>query len=610
MTPEVQAQLAANVAWTLTTFGSVLDQSTSQMVTFDPNRVAPDLQNTILRFVADTPRDADGNKLWLDVLGPRQSGKSVTTVLALKMRTAYNNGVYSATIADNKDRAEDLFRAAMMCHMHMDDAVRAPTIPNRESRQITYQHGGKYKTLSVGGNMVGIGRAYDNLHISEPVFASGIAEAWNGILPAIINRQESCVIRECTPGPMHMPGAEWYKDECASSRMGRGRSRFVFCPYFGSLLNQRTWNPDWVLEKEEIALLEKFGPKDGNLSNPADWRHLTLENLAFRREVLNNDSEVRRNPELFLVFYPTDPVTCWQQVGGGAIPYHALERHLAGELEQWNKGDTYKRYKDTVDPVAPHVIGVDPAGWMGGDQASYQALEVWADEWVHVSEYSSNQVDPPTFAREIIKEAERLNDAFVIVENNGVGLAVCSILEMATSPSGVVLKDENGEERRYHLKNLYYHQLAGSAGNKPGIPAGAKTNAEGLTSLVDAFMDKLITKSAELLNQCISYKRDKEVAESEAWKIINPGKTQDKRRAKHHWDRVSAMVWACYMARQVPQRFKATRPENLEARREELEERAKVRGYTQRELEAMEADQRKREREHARAMRRLAKRRK
>jgi hypothetical protein len=595
---ELRAELAADIAFTVSTWGTLLDQRTSTFVRFDPNAIAPRLQNGILEFVAKTPRDSDGNKLWLDVVSSRQSGKSVTTALAMWARTAYNPGVYSATIADIKERAEDLFRAVTICQNNVDDAVRMPTIPNRESRQLTFEHEGKYRSLSVGGNMVGIGRSCDNLHISEAPFADGMGEAWNGILPAVINRAEACVIRESTPAPLTQPSAEWFRDECNSSRLGHGRSRFLFEAFYGSLLNQRTWNPAWKLEADEIKLLEKFGPKNGEpLSSPGEFRYLTLESLAFRRAMLNNDSELRRTPELFLVYFPTDPVSCWQHSGEGSIPAHALEKHTAAtDLVVWTRGDTYKRYKDGVTPNAVYAIGVDPAGWTGGDQASFQALEVWADEWDHVSEFSSNTVDPPAFARLIIEEAERLNDANVIVENNGVGLATLTLLELATRPSGVLLNDAAGRERRYHLKNLYYHQLAGSADNKPGIAAGARTNAEGLVSLIDALMDRLKTRSAEFLAQAGSYKRDKEVEESDKWKIMNPGKSQERKRPKHHWDRVSAMIWACHLARTLPQRFKVKPPEEVEARRAGWEERARTQGWTQREMEAMEADQKKVER--------------
>lgn len=605
MNPDLRDELAADIAWTVQEYATVHDQTTSAFIPFNPNRVAPRVQNGILDFVANAPRNIDGYKLWLNVLASRQVGKSVTTVLALQAKTAYSPGVYSATMADTKERAETLFRAALFSQEHWDAATQMPTIKAAESRQLTFVHGGKYKTLSMGGNMVGIGRAVDNLHISEPVFTPGIAEAWNGILPAIINRAEACVIKECTPGPMHQPGAEWFKAECAASRKGIGRSRFLFEPFFGSLLNVRTWHDDWKLTKEEQKLIDKFGPKKGEpLSDYDNFTYLTLENLAFRREIMDNDSEVRRHPELFLIYYPTDPITCWQAVSGGAIPGHVLERHLLGDLVEWDKGANYMRYKEAVDPVAPHVIGVDPAGWMGGDQASFQCLEVYADAWTHVSEFSSNQIDPPTFARVIIEEAERLNHAWVICENNGVGLATLAILEMATSPTGTVLKDANGIERRYHLKNLYYHQLAGNAGNKPGIAAGAKTNIESLSALVDGLMDKITTRSAEFVDQAGSYRNDKTVQTSEAFAILNPGQMQAKRKPKHHWDRVSAFCWAAYMARRMPQRFRRVAPEALQARREELEERAKVHGYTQGEMDIMRKEQTKREKQAARRRKR------
>ena len=556
----------------LTTVGTLVDQSTGEVFKYDPDRVSPGLQRSLLRFMTDTPRDKDGFKKWLCVLASRQQGKSVTAALGAYAKTAYHRGIYSAIIADHKERANDLFRAIVECHDNMPSSVKMPTIANRESRQLTFKHNGKIRTLSAEQNMVGIGRAVDYLLLSEMVFWPNAADAWNGLLPSIINRKEATIINECTPGQMHKPGAEWYKDTFAEARRGEGRWQAVFAPFFSSLLNQRSWDPTWLLTNEELRLLDKFGPKDNQpASNPGDITYLTLENLAFRRSVLELDREVRRNPDLFRVFYPTDSVTCWVHGGGGAIPMHAVEKHLGYALVPWTPGDEYKEYKEP-DPTAIYVLAADPAGWTGGDHASFQILEVWEDQWVQAATFSSNQVDPVSFARTIIEKAERYNNAYTIVENNGVGLGTLSILELATDSSGTVLKNKWGEEKRYHLKNLYYHSLAGSAKQKPGIPAGAKTNAEALAALIDALLDKLVLQDEETVDQLTTYRRDKEVAESDKWRILNEGKTASGRRGRGHWDRISALLWACYYARRVPIRIRQKTPEQLAEEEERLTE--------------------------------------
>lgn len=575
MKPELQLKLR-DISVSLPAFGSLVDQSTGDVHQFDPERVCPYLQHGIIDFVSNAPRDRDGFKKWLICLSSRQVGKSVTAALAVYTRTAFHPGVYSAIIADNKDRALDLFRAINECHNHWPEDVRAKTIPNKESRQITFDHRGKIRTLSAEQNMVGIGRAMDNLHLSELPFWEDAGEAWNGIFPAIVNRKEAMVILESTPAPLDKPSAEWYRDMCAEARKPGNRWEWLFAPFYSSMLNERGWHPDWTLTSTELGLLERFGPK-GNApeSNPGAWQYLTLENLAFRRHVMEMDREVRRNPGLFRVYFPTDPITCWAEKGGGAIPYSILEKHLKRLVIPWLPQDgMYMEYEEPV-PGAVYIIGADPAGWMGGDQAAFVILKVYVDHVEQVAVFSSNEVTPPEFARKLLCSAARYNHAEVICESTGVGLAVLSFLDLAYN-DGVTLPNELGQDIKYHIKNLYYHTLAGEAGIKPGRPATERTNAEAMAALVDSLIDNMVLHDAETLDQLQSYKRDKEVREGGRWQITNVGKRMKGRRGKHHWDRTSALLIACSGISAAPQRFKPRSEAEIVEMQKASEEKMKL----------------------------------
>ena len=146
-----------------------------------------------------------------------------------------------------------------------------------------------------------------------------------------------------------------------------------------------------------------------------------------------------------------------------------------------------------------------------------------------------------------------------------------SILELASDYNGVVLVDTQGRERRYQLKNLYYHNR-GSVKSAPGIPAGKRTNSEAMASMIDALMDRLTLKDAETVEQLRSYRRDKELEDSEKFKLLQPGKTGRGRRSKHHWDRISALLWACLIARDLPVRYKPKTEEQLAAEKNEVEQ--------------------------------------
>jgi len=83
-------------------------------------------------------------------------------------------------------------------------------------------------------------------------------------------------------------------------------------------------------------------------------------------------------------------------------------------------------------------------------------------------------------------------------------------------------------------------------------------------------MDRLILKDAETVEQLRSYRRDKELEDSEKFKLLKPGKVGRGRRSKHHWDRISALLWACLIARDAPVRYKPKTQEEVDLEKQEI----------------------------------------
>lgn len=530
-----------NPANSLPLMAVIQDQATGVMRRYDPQAICPELQLAMLEAVGNAPRTRDGMKMWHLWLASRQTGKSVTAALATDNHAAYAPGSTVATIADVRERAETLFRHTLVNREHIEKAhprYSPPTVPNRETRKRTYMHGSVYLTLSSQQNNVGIGRSLDFLHLSEAPFHQDFAGFWSLVQPAIINRAEAMVFNESTPAPMTQPSAEAVKDLAAQAMSGDGRWIFHFVPFWGSRLNQRIWPEGQRPTNAELRLLERYGPKSPGemLSHPDQLTHLTLENLQFRREVMETDAEIRRFPELFETYYPFDPMTCWAQAGGGVIPAHALDRHRNSLLVPWTPGETYMVYRDPI-PGAYYVIGVDPAGY-GSDHASFVVFEVWADAIIQVAEFSCGSITPTRFADQVADTAEAYNGALVGVERNGVGIAVTERLR--------TLIDEG---RRFEL----FYDTRGVKG-KPGIPASKQMNDLVLGTLIDELMDRAVLYSQALVAQMGSYRNDKVTADSDKFQLLNPGKLGQGRRAKHHWDRVSAAGYGFYLARFAPSR--------------------------------------------------------
>ena len=96
------------------------------------------------------------------------------------------------------------------------------------------------------------------------------------------------------------------------------------------------------------------------------------------------------------------------------------------------------------------------------------------------------------------------------------------------------------------------------------MAATAKSVAMMLSYLQDALRDELVLHDEDTVGQLGSYREDKTVERSAASEILHSGKP-NRRRERHHWDKISALQIACLAARFAPRRYKkSTAPDEME----------------------------------------------
>ena len=522
---------------------TIVDQRTGRRTRYDPDSICPKLHNQLLWYFGEGPRDVDGMAKWSITVGPRQSGKSLCNALCVDNVAAQLEGQTALIIADHDKRAKTLFRYVALSHQNRPRRLRPATVPVRETNQITYDHPegvSRVRCLSGQNANTGIGLSPDVTQISEVPFIPDFGSFWFNFYPAMVNRAEARLSLEATPAPMTEPSSEEFKNLCADARKGHGRWLFTFVAFYETRLNERKWDPAWTLDAEEQKLLDKFGPggahpqiggrwADMPVSNPGEVRYLTLENLAFRRQTIRDVSEIRRWPDLFFVFYPVDPISCWAMRGGGVIPSDVLEKHQRRIVVPWLPHETYKVYRKP-NPGANYVIAADPAGY-GHDHASFQVLEVWRDAVYQAAVFACPNVTPNNFSDKIVEVAKQYNQALIGVERNGVGLAVLAILERAL---------ERGE-----IQNLYYDKRGTKV--KPGWHASKQSIEESLGALIDELQERLWLFDSETVAQLADYRNDKLVKQADSRQILEPGNVGKGRRTKGHYDRASALALGCLL---------------------------------------------------------------
>lgn len=498
--------------------GQVHDQKSGQFTQYDPYRITAKMQECILDYTTNPLRTEDGQTRFLTILTGRQMGKSLTAEYACYPKAAYTPGWDHVCIADTTDRAEYLHKRVHYLHERWPKKVRSRTVASRESRQLTFRplEGGKMRVQSAESGAVGIGQSPDSFHASECAFWGDFAGSMTLITPSLANRDHALVIFECTPWEAR---SDWHL-HCLEAKKQVGRHMYRFFPYWDGKLNRRPWKKDWTMANEEVDLLNQYGSLG-----------LTKENLAFRRFMMDTDPQLRRKPELFRVFYPSDDISCWLQASNAAIPAHALERHLENpDMVEWK--EPYMEYEQPEEG-AVYVIGADPSGHAARDHASFQVLKVYDGEWTQVASFATH-CDPLIFSRKLEEVGLKYNRASIIVESNGVGQSVISLL------------------REWDYPNLYYEKR-----RKPGFTSTAQSVDRVLGWLVDALLDDLYINDKDTVEQLSSYKHDKRIEESASSEIAR-GKTSPRRRDRHHWDKVSALQMAIVGARAAPRRYKPT----------------------------------------------------
>ena len=73
---KIDQLMTQDYAATMAAYGTVLNQSTSELERYDIKGVAPSLATQLFDFWTDPPRTEEGHKCWPLVVASRQSTKS------------------------------------------------------------------------------------------------------------------------------------------------------------------------------------------------------------------------------------------------------------------------------------------------------------------------------------------------------------------------------------------------------------------------------------------------------------------------------------------------------------------------------------------------------
>lgn len=320
---------------------------------------------------------------------------------------------------------ESTQRLLSRCHYFLDN-IRGPNpiIGRSGMNIITFPKMDSMIYIGTAGSKrFGRGDTVSHCHCSEYAYWHDPKSILSGLLQAVPMGGEIAI--ESTGNGV---GNDYHK---RALRAYEGRSEWR-CHFFGF---QTYYEYSIKLSPEDEAKVL------GNLNK--DWEEpqliamgLTAGQIVWRRIKLEEmDFDLR----MFRQEYPITFDECFQ-ASGDSLFYRV----------NYMKSDRWQSQGNSLWSLDPHpikghqyVLGADPSGGTGGDNAAAQVFDVETGE--QVAEYAHNRVEPDIFGDKVVDLGLLFNDAFVVVESNNHGpLTLDTIRDRDYSPSLVYSMEQAG----------------------------------------------------------------------------------------------------------------------------------------------------------------------
>ena len=319
-----------------------------------------------------------------------------------------------------------------------------------KSEGYTWNHNSRYVVASAGGDNSARGDQFDLMHLSESAFFESYAEVNSALTAA---PPYSTVVEESTGnGPSGGFYERWTKaldidsivrahDEKSATVLQNwnGYVRFFYSWLDDPAYRERVfdWEREHIeqsLDADEKALLEAFPDT-------------TLEQIKWRRTKIENDCQANEQglpPELYFAQeFPSTAAESFQATSTKWFPQRKLQRMAL--RARTVKPDACMRVSPNDDPKKVHaglenltvwskpkeghsyVIGADVSqGLKRGDWSVAIVFDRHDGTFMSEAAMMRIKIPAPAFGEMLCLLAEWYNDAYMVPEANGPGLAACT----------------------------------------------------------------------------------------------------------------------------------------------------------------------------------------
>lgn len=396
---------------------------------------------------------AKGKPIRLIVLKARQMGLSTFTEGFYFFDTA-TRPLRNTMIVAHEDKAtQNLFNMSKLFYEELPDVLRPMKKYSNESALVfenpTTDESEKKKnpglrskfTVATAKNVdAGRSATIHNLHASEVAFWDKPEELMLGLMQAVPDLPNTCVILESTANGV---GGYFY-DMWNAAMKGENDFIPVFLPWFTDSTYSTPFDSDlhkiaFIQEVESVTYNDK-----GNPVHTEEWHlktnhNLTYEQLNWRRKTIKN--KCGGDIERFQQEYPSTPEEAFIASGRPKFNISSLKKYKSkekegerGYLTEKNGQVTFlpdpKGYVEIFEKPQPgkfYCIGADVAeGLIKGD---YSAAAVGDPERIKIVAGWHGHIDPDLFGYELYKLGLYYNTAYIAVEANNHGLTTLKKLQ-------------------------------------------------------------------------------------------------------------------------------------------------------------------------------------
>lgn len=165
-------------------------------------------------------------------------------------------------------------------------------------------------------------------------------------------------------------------------------------------------------------------------------------------------------------------------------------------IEQRSGVDIYDQPKD--DRI--YAIGVDVSRGENLDYSAFSVFDVTEFPYRHVAKYRSSSISPLMYPSVVASCAQKYNDAYVLIETNGIGQQVADILHGDIEYENVVLITSKGRAGQVFDGGF------GKGTTQLGITMSKKVKQVGCSMLKDLIEgEKLITNDFDTISELSSF---------------------------------------------------------------------------------------------------------